>query len=80
MSIHIPEYIDEMVDTTDPLTILLAREGSNDEAYQTACYYRSNMLQVQLRAEIEDNEETGTNGSWIRKTRKLSSKAIIRKN
>ena len=81
MSMHLPEWVDEMVDPNDPLSILLAREGSNEEAYQTAMQYRSGTTQLVLRAEIEDNEEVESNGAWIKRTRRLSSKAITtRKN
>lgn len=77
MSIYIPDYIDEMIDPNDPLAILLAREGSTDEAYQTAVQYRSGTTQVVLRAEIEAFEESDSDGSWIKRTRRLSSKPVI---
>lgn len=77
MSMHLPDYIDELVDPNDPLAILLAREGSNDEAYQQAQQYRSGTVQVVLRAEIEDVEERDSDGTWIKRTRRLSSKAVI---
>lgn len=54
MSFHLPDYIDELIDgASDPLCILLAREGSNDEAYQTAVFHRSGQQQVVSRALIE---------------------------
>ena len=54
MGFHLPEYIDELIDVaSDPLCILLAREGSNDEAYQTAVFHRSGQQQVVARALIE---------------------------
>ena len=77
MSTHIPDYIDEMIDPNDPLAILLAREGSNDEAYQTAVQYRSGTTQVVLRSEIEACEESESDGAWIKRTRRMSSKVTI---
>lgn len=74
---NIPDYIDELIDPNDPLAILLAREGSHDEAYQTAVQYRSGTTQVVIRAEIETCEETESDGTWIKRTRRLSSKTII---
>ena len=54
MSFYLPEYIDELVDTmSDPLIELLAREGSNEDAYQTAMFYRSGQSQIVTRAMIE---------------------------
>lgn len=54
MSFYLPEWVDELIDTAaDPLCILLAREGSNDEAYQTAVFHRSGQQQVVARALIE---------------------------
>jgi len=54
MSFYLPEWVDELIDTAaDPLCILLAREGSNDEAYQTAVYHRAGQQQVVARALIE---------------------------
>lgn len=73
----LPDYIDEMIDPNDPLALLLAREGSNEEAYQTARQYRSGTVQVVLRTEIEECEERESDGAWIKRTRRLSSKAII---
>lgn len=73
----LPDYIDEMIDPNDPLAILLAREGSIDEAYQTAVQYRSGTVQVVLRAEIETCEERESDGTWIKRTRRMSSKTII---
>lgn len=74
---NIPDYIDELIDPNDPLAILLAREGSHDEAYQTAVQYRSGTTQVVIRAEIETCEETESDGTWIKRTRRISSKVII---
>lgn len=74
----LPDYIDEMIDPNDPLSILLAREGSIDEAYQNAVQYRSGTVQVVLRAEIETCEERESDGTWIKRTRRMSSKTIIR--
>jgi len=76
MSLNLPTWIDEMIDPNDPLAILLAKEGSNDEAYQTAQQYRSGTVQVVLHSEIEHITEE-TDGDWIRKTRRLSSKTTI---
>jgi len=73
----LPDYIDEMIDPNDPLALLLAREGSNEEAYQTAMQYRSGTVQVVLRTEIEECEERESDGTWIKRTRRLSSKTII---
>ena len=73
----LPDYIDEMIDPNDPLAILLAREGSNDEAYQTAVQYRSGTTQVVLRSEIETCEESESDGAWIKRTRRMSSKVTI---
>lgn len=80
MSINLPDWIDEFVDTTDPLSILLAREGDADEAYQLARQYRSGQAQVVIRAEIEDNEEISSDGEWSRRTRKMSSTVMITRN
>ena len=74
---NIPDYIDELIDPNDPLALLLAREGSNEEAYQTAMQYRSGTVQVVLRTEIEECEERESDGTWIKRTRRLSSKTII---
>lgn len=58
MSLYLPEWVDELVDASaDPLCILLAREGSNDEAYQTAVYHRSGQQQVVTRALIEQRPD-----------------------
>lgn len=77
MTICVPAWVDEMIDPTDPLTLLLAKEGSNDEAYQTAQQYRSGTVQITLHAEIEDTEERETDHGWVRRTRRMSSKATI---
>ena len=58
MSFYLPEWVDELIDTAaDPLCILLAREGSNDEAYQTAVYHRAGQQQVVARALIEQRPD-----------------------
>lgn len=58
MAFHLPEFVDELVDSSsDPLCQLLAREGSNDEAYQTAQYHRSGLVQIVTRATIEQHPE-----------------------
>ena len=80
MTMHIPEYIDEMVDPNDPLAILLAREGSNDEAYITARQYLSEQRQIIERARIDDNAEIARDGEWIKRTRRLSSKVIVKRS
>lgn len=78
MTIYIPEFIDEMIDTaSDPLAILLAREGSNDEAYQYAVSHRAGQQQIVERSLIEDADEHGSDGEWIKRTRRLSSKTVI---
>lgn len=77
-NLDLPLWIDEFVDPNDPLTLLLAKEGSNDEAYQTAQQYRSGTVQVVLRAEIEHTcEEEDSDGVWVRRTRRLSSKTTV---
>lgn len=77
MTLHIPEFIDEMIDTaSDPLAILLVREGANDEAYQYAVGHRAGQVQIVERSLLEDNEERDSDGGWIRRTRRLSSKVI----
>lgn len=77
MTTRIPDWVDEMIDPLDPLTLLLAKEGSNDAAYQTAQQYRSGTVQIMLHAEIEDTEERETDHGWVRRTRRMSSKATI---
>lgn len=58
MSFYLPEYVDELIDTSsDPLCILLAREGAYDEAYQTAMYHRAGLQQVVTRALIEQRPD-----------------------
>ena len=57
MSLHLPEFIDENVDyASDPLLILLAREGEHEEAYQTARQYTAGARQIVLQHEIETSE------------------------
>ena len=77
MSLNIPDFIDPMIDPNDPLALLLAREGSCDEAYQTAQQYRSGTVQIITRAIIEECEEYDSDGTWIKRTRRLSSKVTI---
>lgn len=58
MAFHLPEFVDELVDSSsDPLCQLLAREGSNEEAYQHAQYHRSGLVQIVTRAVIEQHPE-----------------------
>lgn len=58
MAFYIPEYIDELVDAaSDPLAILLARECSNDEAYQYAMFQRAGTTQIITRCLIEQRPE-----------------------
>lgn len=57
MSLHLPEFIDENIDySSDPLLILLAREGEHEEAYQTARQYTAGARQIVLQHEIEASE------------------------
>lgn len=58
MTLHLPEFIDENVDyTSDPLMILLMREGANEEAYQMARQQTAGARQIVLQHEIETCEE-----------------------
>ena len=58
MTLHLPEFIDENVDyTSDPLMILLMREGAYEEAYQTARQQTAGARQIVLQREIETCEE-----------------------
>ena len=51
------DYIDQEVDySTDPLVILLMREGEHEEAYQTARQYTAGARQIVLQHEIETSE------------------------
>lgn len=57
MSLHLPEFIDENVDyASDPLLILLAREGEHEEAYQTARQYTAGARQIITAHEIATSE------------------------
>ena len=57
LDLYVPDYIDELVDAaSDPLAILLAREGSNDEAYQYAMFQRAGTTQVITRCLIEQKD------------------------
>lgn len=59
------DFIDENVDyMSDPLMILLMREGAYEEAYQTARQQTAGARQIVLQHEIETCEEHVT-----RKTR-----------
>lgn len=58
MSLHLPEFIDEIIDySSDPLLILLAREGEHEEAYQTARQYTAGARQIVERGLIEQRED-----------------------
>lgn len=58
MAFHLPEFIDECVDySSDPLLILLAREGEREEAYQTARQYTAGARQIVERALIEQRPD-----------------------
>lgn len=58
MAFHLPEFIDECVDySSDPLLILLAREGEHEEAYQTARQYTAGARQIVERSLIEQRED-----------------------
>lgn len=51
------DYIDQEVDySTDPLVILLMREGEYDEAYQMARQQTATARQIVLQHEIETCE------------------------
>ena len=61
MTLHLPEFIDENVDyMSDPLMILLMREGAYEEAYQTARQQTAGARQIVLQHEIETCEERVT--------------------
>ena len=67
MTLHLPEFIDENVDyTSDPLMILLMREGAHEEAYQTARQQTAGARQIVLQREIEACEERA-----VSRTRKI---------
>lgn len=66
---YIPEWIDEEMDSSsDPLFLLLAREGSFDEAHQTIMFQRAETAQVVTRALIERpaEHEQYTSAEWLR--------------
>lgn len=57
LDLYVPDYIDELVDAaSDPQVILLAREGSNEEAYQHAMFQRAGTTQVITRCLIEQKD------------------------
>ncbi len=50
----LPDFIEENIDySTDPLVILLMREGEYDEAYQMARQQTAPARQIVLQHEIE---------------------------
>ena len=54
----LPEFIDENIDySSDPLMIMLMREGAYEEAYQTARQYTAGARQIIERSTIEQCEE-----------------------
>lgn len=56
--LRLPEFIEETFDvSSDPLLILLAREGEYEEAYQTARQYTAGARQIIERSTIEQCEE-----------------------
>ena len=58
MTLHLPEFIDENVDyMSDPLMILLMREGEYDEAYQMARQQTAPARQILVNHEIQTCEE-----------------------
>ena len=55
--LRLPEFIDENIDySSDPLMILLAREGEHEEAYQTARQYTAGARQIITAHEIAISE------------------------
>ena len=61
MTLALPDFIDENVDyMSDPLMILLMREGAYEEAYQTARQQTAGARQIVLQHEIETCEERVT--------------------
>ena len=53
----LPDFIEENIDySTDPLVILLMREGEYDEAYQTARQYTAGARQIITAHEIATSE------------------------
>ena len=60
-SLHLPEFIEETFDvSSDPLMILLAREGEYEEAYQTARQYTAGARQIIERSMLEQREDDPT--------------------
>ena len=58
MTLALPDFIDENVDyMSDPLMILLMREGAHEEAYQTARQYTAGARQIVERSLIEQRED-----------------------
>ena len=63
----LPDFIEENTDySTDPLMILLMREGAYEEAYQTARQQTAGARQILLQHEIETCEERA-----VSRTRKI---------
>ena len=63
----LPDFIEENIDySTDPLVILLMREGEYDEAYQMARQQTAGARQIVLQHEIETCEERA-----VSRTRKI---------
>lgn len=79
MGFYLPEYVDELIDTaSDPLCILLAREGSNEEAYQTAMFHRAGQQQVVTQALIEQRPDEDEGDANIEVVRAPRAPRIIR--
>jgi len=57
MAFHLPEFIDECVDASDPLAILLMREGAFDEAEQLHASRLAEQRQYIERALIEQRPD-----------------------
>lgn len=81
MTFHLPDWIDEAegIDaSSDPLCILMAREGDYDEAYQTAMYHRAGRTQIVERAIIEQrpDEDDPMEQTWIERQRKAVKRAV----
>jgi len=75
---YMPEEIDESCDpSADPLCILLAREGSYDEAYQLARQHRAgqdHIVQKMLLQQRPDLDEKGSHDdgvAWVADTAPL---------
>lgn len=79
MAFHLPEYIDELIDAaSDPLCLLLSREGSEDEAYQTAMYHRAGQQQIITRCELEQRPYEDEDYELPR--RRIGTKRNLRSN